>query len=125
MRNEYEQLFIEGPELIKHYLSDEFWVLSDPADWGVIEKPKEKEIGDLNLHELRPTIEEFVIDLANHRDITDVDHKNFGPVEVVTFHWHNPRGKQYPGMHYKFDVWTNGPATYYEPIRWYDTPYSG
>ena len=66
MKNEYEPLSVEGPELIEHYLNDEFWVLSDPEDWGVIERPKEKEISDLNLHELRPTIEEFVVDLANH-----------------------------------------------------------
>ena len=131
-----EQIYLEGRELVDHYLNDNFWELGDPEEWGVIEKPKDEEVFKLNLCELPSDTEEFCKDLAAHPQIEDVEQHRFGLnedgvgdiiIDVITFHWLDPLDSEEDlryGKYYKFDVW-HGPATNYELIRWSDQPYSG
>jgi len=122
-----EQIFLEGRELVDHYLNDDFWELGDPEEWGVIEKPKDEEVFKLNLCELPADTEEFCKDLTAHPQIVGVERLWTQDIEVISFHWLDPLDSEEDlryGKYYKFDVW-HGPATNYELIRWSDEPYSG
>ena len=122
-----EQIYLEGRELVDHYLNDNFWELGDPEEWGVIEKPKDEEVFKLNLCELPADTEEFCKDLTAHPQIVGVERLWTQDIEVISFHWLDPLDSEEDlcyGKYYKFDVW-HGPATNYELIRWSDQPYSG
>ena len=122
-----EQIYLEGRELVDHYLNDNFWELGDPEEWGVIEKPKDEEVFKLNLCELPSDTEEFCKDLTAHPQIVGVERLWTQDIEVISFHWLDPLDSEEDlryGKYYKFDVW-HGQATNYELIRWSDEPYSG
>ena len=122
-----EQIFLEGRELVDHYLNDDFWELGDPEEWGGIEKPKDEEVFKLNLCELPADTEEFCKDLTAHPQIVGVERLWTQDIEVISFHWLDPLDSEEDlryGKYYKFDVW-HGQATNYELIRWSDEPYSG
>jgi len=121
-----EKIHLVGKEFVDHIVDDKFWILEDPESWPCLEIPRLSEVARLNSAELGQEPEEFVIDLTNHPQITEVDHHNFGCIEVVTFRWNDPRDGElyFPGKYYKFDIW-RGPATNYEAKRWTDQDYSG